>query len=327
MSYYELTEESRMTVHGEVFRIRATEDIQMRKVKKGETGGFLCPDTVLEDGAWVSEEAVVWNSRLLGNVRVMDEALVVDSELTNMCLVKGNSTLKDVKGNGILAEKRTVLQKSKFQVENQKILPLHFSGDANLDECDIFYSGDYMDYMEFRDNAHLSKCVLSGNRMRFLGTTSITKSIIKGSKVNFVNTKQAKRLTLQGERLYFKDVPLLLSTKVEGDDVMIEGDCQITNSEFKGKQIKVSGTEVIVLSTTVHASFVEILNSAKLIHVDVLGENITASDHTHVIGRKGVPVTILSDTTIQDLVKIKLEKGKRATIKGHLSGDILYTGN
>ena len=63
MKHYELTNETTIAENGETLhRIRATRDIPSHNVTAGDLGGWLGDNAILNNNAWVCDEAQVYGN-------------------------------------------------------------------------------------------------------------------------------------------------------------------------------------------------------------------------------------------------------------------------
>lgn len=84
-SHYEFTGETKIIwdkgeTKRKLYRIRATQDLPLHKVKKGDLGGWLEKEENLSENAWVDEYAEVYgNAKVYGNAIIKGNAIVCEN--------------------------------------------------------------------------------------------------------------------------------------------------------------------------------------------------------------------------------------------------------
>jgi len=95
MKKYELTQNTKITLRGTLYQIKALIDIPQKGVKIGDLGGYIQHEDNLshEGTCWVDEKAYVFdNAKVLGDAQVFGDAWVFDNaQIYAMALVYGEA--------------------------------------------------------------------------------------------------------------------------------------------------------------------------------------------------------------------------------------------
>ena len=328
MAHYELLQMKKATPEGEVYQIRATADIEKAGVKKGELGGYMCPNSVLEDGAWIKGSATVWKSTLTGNVLVTDTAELVNCKLTGTCYVGFQAKLRNVNGNGLYAEGYSVIKNSTFSTPLGDKTRIQVFGDAQVEDSLIAIMEDGEKLITIQDSSYVKFSDVIGKDILFKGSSSVQNSTIDGEVIKFENVLLAKHLSVKGKHMLFKNAKELRNTTFEADNLAVMGSVQIGDSEIKGNEIEIFGSGVVLEDIYVNAMDVTLRDSVFLAHVDIREDSILVMDCAQVKGLENESVLLNGGVEIRELVHIEIEQGKKARVivDEILRGDIHYTG-
>lgn len=156
-----------------LYRIVAVKDIDNphKKIKKGEKGGYIIPNSLSQEGTcWVDEDSYVFN-----NCTVSDNAYLENSVLDFNCSVSGNALVVDT----------VVYARQKTEITD-------FS---KLEGCQLEYD------LLLKDKASLKKCQIIGN-LCMTGESCVSHCILNcygsGLKVDGKNILQYLKVCGEG---------------------------------------------------------------------------------------------------------------------------------
>lgn len=328
MRYYQLTEETKMTSKGAVYRIQSTGEIKGRNIPVGTFGGFVCPHTVLTGGAWVEDEAMVWNSKLNDQVTVGGEAEVYDSQLKGNCFITAKAKLEKVKGTGVYVAGDAEVKDSHFGIRKHRDIAIRIAGSVKVDNCNITYAGNETSVITIGDKVQLIGTDVTGSNIRFSGKSHVRNSTIMGDDLDFVDVEYADRIDVSGNQIHFWNNKLLRNTGFKGADMAFRGTVEVENCKIAGDDIHVTGGGVVMKEMELDGKQMSILDFVHAECVTLIGKEIVLKDQVRIKGFSNQHVILQSKTTIKDIVNIEMEEGKVGLFMNEtLSGDFVYTGN
>lgn len=170
---FELTDDSRtvdrMFSQEGVYRIQATEDIPSQNVKAGDLGGFVGRNVVLNDDAWVADNATVASQvTMSGTSRIGGTACVSGIvTMSDSAVIDGNAS---VNGRLVMSGKSVVTDEAQVSVEGV------MSGNARLEERAILGSGIMQDNARVGGMSLVTENSLVGGDIVIDGDVEITSA-------------------------------------------------------------------------------------------------------------------------------------------------------
>lgn len=327
--HYEFTEDT-ITFKGmTAYRIRATVDIPGKNVEKGHLGGYVCKDSVLSEQAWVGGDATVWQSRLLGNIRVGDDAFIEKSLLTNRCQILDRAHISNSTLAGVSAKDGSKVENSEFILQNSEWVGFMLEDNASVSYCNMTYTADKMERIVCKGAARLVECTVKGKRMMFEGHTLVAHSTIEGEALFFDHAKTVHSLKLTGKQVSFTDIKHLVDVEMKNAfQVTLRGQMTIEHFALRGESIDIIGDEIVIEEASIKANLVKILDAVTLRRVDLHGYDIELTDYVSLMGKSGDPIQIENEVSMRELVSVHTDARKKSSHfqNKHLSGDICLTG-
>lgn len=329
MAYFELTEET-MDVYGTtVHRIRATEDIEGAHVKKGELGGYACKKTTLTGKSWISGDAIVTESYLSGDVKVMGSAFIEKCRLSNDCHIQNNAHLNNVTGGNMFIAGDAI-------IENTRMLANPFGKFGYLIQDEAVIRSSRLEYTGKE----------KGKVIKIAGNSTITKTEILGSNIHIDKISKLKSVRINGVDMLLDDVKEMTLSRIEGADikligvkhfnkssihgldVRLKGNVQVKGTEIRASYSKFHGMDVRITDSHIQGEKIEISDYAEIALVDIMGDRVEILNHATLFGLKHDRILVGSNLIIQDFASFLIDQnGKSANLhNATIGGDFTYTG-
>lgn len=323
--YYELTEEKKVVNYATVYRIRAIEDATYFKRKKGDLGGFVCKDTILEGNAWVSGEAVVINSKLRGDISVMNNAVVEESYLTKDCHIQNDAHLYKVTGSGIFATGKASIRFSSFEVMSKENIAFLIEDNALVEKSDFHYlANDSKKSIIVRGDSWVDGCSVTGYHIEICKGSRLDYTKVNGSALLFENCREINTVEVTGTEMKFQQVNRMKKVIVNGERLRIQSGVDIEGTTMEVGNSEIIGHDVTIQNCEFLGENLTIYDSVKLENVEVRGKNVKLENHATLTGQPSERILVLSNTEIKECVRIEVNPYGLAPALSHekLSGDI-----
>lgn len=200
-------------------RIIALKDIPSFDVKAGTTGGWVTEKSIIEEGSWVSNNAILHDSQLKGNVMMKRHAYVVDSVIDGNGVIGGDTCIKEstVEVEGISLAGHTLILKSNVIGKTKQ-------STLSMD-----------------DNSHIIKSdvTIVDNQLTMNGTSRLILSEVHAVDMIFENA-WVRTSEIEGSAISLKDVHLMEYSELKGENISLQNIRDIRKVVFKGVNINVS---------------------------------------------------------------------------------------
>lgn len=175
-----------------LYRIIAMKDIDNphKKIKKGEKGGYIVPDSLSQEGTcWVDEGSYIFN-----DCTVSDNAYLENSVLDFHCSVSGNALVVDTV---IFAPQKTEIKDYSKLQDCQLEYNLLLKDKASLKKCQIIGT------LNMIEQSNLSNCIINcyGSGLTFDGENALTCMEICGEGSFSDSKANIKKTRLRAEKL------------------------------------------------------------------------------------------------------------------------------
>lgn len=327
MTYYEWTDEKKVVNGVEVYRIRATKDMQSKYLKKGALGGFMCKKSVLEDSAWVSGEAVVIDSRLYGDISVQNEAVVESSNLKGHCHIQNGARLYKVVGAGLFVVGEPVIRNTIFNMKKLHRFGFHVEGNAIVEKTFLTFTEEVSRVLVIKDSAQLWDCTIEGSQMEFSNRSILKNCEISGVDIQIVNCPKLDSVGIKGNAIKLLNVTRIHRSFLDGKNMRIQSGVDISESNLQLSNLEMHGMEVVVKNCEIKGNWVSIDECVYMQYVDIVGENVKLRGYASLIGLSNNRLELLRNVEIADMVKIHLAPGQKANAIANetMTGDLLVT--
>lgn len=328
MKHVELTKEVKKVNGKNVYRIRAIHAIPIHDVEAGDFGGYIDKKTVLSEQAWVGDEAVVTNSKLLGDILVDGEALVEDCLLVGFCRIRDKAKVKEVSGSGFLAKKNCRITDCNFKALHDTFIAFEINGDALVEKSRFEHTGRYLEEIVITDSVDLLNVDVKGRDIFFAKTTILNDVTIGGLNMVFSTSGEINKSIFNGKDINVTGDCAIEKLELDAKAAKISGKVSVKDGKWNVEKLTLEGNDILIEDSYMMGKNINLSDDIVIKKTILEGNGITIKDFVKLEGQPENYLFLMSKVNLSEAVQFLVNPNKNANHLHHveLRGDFISSG-